>query len=442
MKTKPVKKQTVKSAIIFVLLMAMLVNLTSCYSADTSDVSAGNSSNTVSREPTARMCNLSADISPNTVSGKKASDSFVNSTANFSIELFKKSITDKENSLVSPLSVLLALSMTANGADNETLSQMEKILGNNISIDDLNEYLFKYVKNLPSDDKSKLSIANSIWFCDNENRLTVEKNFLQKNADYYNAAAYMCPFDDQTLKDINDWVKTNTDGLIDKILEEIDPDTVMYLINAIVFDAEWQNVYSTEDISEGTFTAIDGSKQTAEFMHSNESEYLNDGNATGFIKPYFNDNYSFVALLPNEDISIEDYIQTLSGKGFLKTIKTAESASVNATLPKFSYAYTIKMNDALIDLGMPDAFSGDIADFSKLGKSAGGNIYIGEVLHKTFISVDELGTKAGAVTKVEMQCKGMIQDIKVVTLDRPFVYAIIDNSTNLPVFIGTVMSIN
>jgi len=442
MKTKPVKKQTVKSAIIFVLLMAMLVNLTSCYSADTSDVSAGNSSNTVSREPTARMCDLSADISPNTVSGKKASDTFVNSTADFSIELFKKSITDKENSLVSPLSVLLALSMTANGADKETLSQMEAVLGNNISIDDLNKYLFYYVKNLPSDDKSKLSIANSIWFRDDENRLTVEKNFLQKNADYYNVAAYMCPFDDQTLKDINDWVKTSTDGLIDKILDKIDSDTIMYLINAIVFDAEWQNVYNKQNITDGNFTAIDGNTQTAKFMRSEESVYLDDGKATGFIKPYVNGNYSFVALLPNEDISIEDYIQTLSGKGLLKTIKTAESASVNATLPKFSYDYTIKMNDALIALGMPDAFSGETADFFKLGKSTDGNIYIGEVLHKTFISVDELGTKAGAVTMVGMNGTGMPTDIKYVALDRPFVYAIIDNATNLPVFIGTVMSIN
>jgi len=419
-----VKKQTVKSALIFVLLIAMILNLTSCYSVKASDLMEG--------------------ISSSTVSGKTYDDTFVNSTADFSIELFKKALTDKENSLVSSLSVLLALSMTANGANGETLSQMDAVLGNNIAIDDLNEYMFNYVKNLPSDDKSKLSIANSIWFRDNENRLTVEKNFLQKNADYYNAAAYKCPFDDQALKDINNWVKTNTDGLIDKILDKIDSDTVMYLINAIVFYAEWQNVYNKENITDGNFTAIDDITQTAKFMRSEEGLYLDDGNATGFIKPYANGNYSFAALLPNENISIETYIQTLSGEGFLNTILTAENTSVSAGLPKFSYDYTIKMNDALITLGMPDAFSPNKADFSKLGKSTNGNIYIGEVLHKTFISVDGLGTKAGAVTKVKMTNKSsMISDVtKVVTLDRPFVYAVIDNTTNLPVFIGTVMSIN
>jgi len=175
-------------------------------------------------------------------------------------------------------------------------------------------------------------------------------------------------------------------------------------------------------------------------MNSEESIYLDDGSATGFIKPYYNDKYSFVALLPNEGISIKDYIETLSGEGFLNTVKSAQNTVVNAVMPKFSYDYKIKLNDALKDLGMHDGLSAAKADFSRLGKSSRGNIYIGEVLHKTFISVDELGTKAGAVTKVEMTYESAPAELKIVRLDRPFVYAIIDNSTNLPVFIGTVMN--
>ncbi|MDD4658322.1 MAG: serpin family protein, partial [Eubacteriales bacterium] len=134
------------------------------------------------------------------------------------------------------------------------------------------------------------------------------------------------------------------------------------------------------------------------------------------------------------------YIQGLTGEGFLQTIDGAVNTAVSAALPKFSYDYTIQMNAALLNLGMPTAFSPEAADFSKLGKSAGGNIYIGEVLHKTFIQVDELGTKAGAVTKVEMKC-GSVMETKVVRLERPFVYAIIDNASKLPVFIGAVMEI-
>ena len=145
--------------------------------------------------------------------------------------------------------------MTANGAANETLSQMEEVLGKDIPLEELNEYLYYYVNNLPSEEKSKLNIANSIWFRDDEDRLTVEKDFLQKNADYYNAAIYKSPFDDQTLQDINYWVKTNTDGMIDKILEKIDDDSIMYLINAIVFDAEWK-IYNKSDIHEASLQQL------------------------------------------------------------------------------------------------------------------------------------------------------------------------------------------
>lgn len=416
---KSSKPKSYKLAIILLLLVAMVVNLTSCYSVDAADLMDGFSSNVVKI--------------------KSTDDTFVKSTADFSVELFKKTITDSKNSLISPLSVLLALSMTANGADKETLSQMENVLGKDISLGDLNEYIYTYVKNLPSDNKSRLTIANSIWFRDN---LKVKKNFLQKNADYYNAAAYKSPFDGQTLVDINDWVNKNTAGMIDKIIDEISDDAVMYLINAIVFDAEWQDMYEKNNITKGGFTAIDGSKKTVDFMNSKESIYLDDGKATGFIKPYANDEYSFVALLPNENVPIGDYIGTLSGEGFLNTISQAQNIDVLATLPKFSYDYSVNMNDALINLGMTDAFSADNADFSKLAESKPGNIYIGEVLHKTFISVDERGTKAGAVTAIEVKATGMPMEQKIVRLDRPFVYAIIDNATNLPVFLGTVMSVN
>ena len=383
--------------------------------------------------------NLMEGVKPGAVDGKKVDNRFIDNTADFTVELFKKSIDNKKNSLVSPISVMFALAMTANGADNQTLSQMEKALGKDISLDDLNEYLHYFANNLPNEEKSKLKIANSIWFRDDENRLTVEKDFLQKNADYYDSEIYKSPFSDQTLLEINNWVKTSTDGMINKILDEIKDDAVMYLINAIVFDAEWKNVYGKDDIFQGEFTSLDGAKSVTDFMRSEES-LLDDGSATGFIKPYYNDKYSFVALLPNEGVRIEEYIQNLSGEGLLNTIRNADSAVVYASMPKFSYEFEVKLNDVLKSMGMPDGFIPAKADFTRMGKSSRGNIYIGEVLHKTFISMDELGTKAGAVTKVEMKDESAPVDLKTVALDRPFVFAIIDNSTQLPVFIGTVMN--
>ena len=386
---------------------------------------------------------LMEGVQPNTVTGKAVDDAFAQSQMRLAVDLFQSSVLESknENVLISPLSIQLALAMTANGAEGETRAEMEDILAGEIPLEDLNEYLYSYVNNLPTAEKHKIQIANSIWFRDDEGRLQVGKDFFQKNADYYGAQAYKATFDDQTLKDINNWVKGHTDGMIDSILDQIDDDAVMYLINALVFDAEWQHVYDKSDVYKGKFTNIDGTEKQVDMMHSEETVYLQDENATGFMKPYSGSKYSFAALLPNEGVDINEYIAGLTGEKLMKTLNTPQLGMVMATLPKFSYEYELTMNDVLKELGMPTAFNETKADFSKLGESSRGNIFIGEVLHKTFISVDELGTKAGAVTKVEMKDESAPMSEWVVNLNRPFVYMIIDNESKLPVFIGLVAAI-
>jgi len=390
----------------------------------------------------AKAADLMGRVPHNRVDGKDADAAFAGSMADFSVELFKKSASGDENSLVSPLSVMLALAMTANGAGGETLSQMEALLGGGIALDDLNEYLYSYAKGLPSGKKSKLSIANSIWFRDDENRLRVDPGFLQKNADYYGAAAYKAPFDKQTLKDINNWVSKNTDGMIDAILNNISDTEVMYLINAIAFDAEWKEIYINTGVRPDVFTDVHGKGQKVDFMHSDEDLYLDDGMAVGFVKPYVG-GYSFAALLPNEGVSIDAYIESLTGARLLETLSGAQSATVQASMPKFKYEYGIEMSGILAQLGMPDAFDQGSADFSGMVATATKALYISRVLHKAFISVDERGTKAGAATVVAMAdgAAPMQKNVKTVRLDRPFVYAIIDNATNLPIFIGAVMTV-
>lgn len=407
-----------------ILICSMPVNLTGCATK-------------------VQAADLMEGVKANTVTGKVSDDAFAQSQMRLAVELFQSSVLESkdENVLISPLSIQLALAMTANGADGDTKAEMEALLGGEISLEDLNEYLYSYVNNLPSAEKYKLQIANSIWFQDDEGRLQVEKDFLQKNADYYGAQAYKAAFDDQTLKDINNWVKDHTDRMIDSILDQIDEDAVMYLINALVFDAEWQHVYDKSDVYKGKFTNIGGTEKQVDMMHSEETVYLQDKNAIGFMKPYSGSKYNFVVLLPNEGVDIYEYIAGLTGEELMETLSTPQLGMVMTTLPKFSYEYELTMNDVLKELGMPSAFSGDTADFSKMAHSSRGNIYIGDVLHKTFISVDELGTKAGAVTKVQMNDESAPMSEWVVTLNRPFVYMIIDNETNLPVFIGTVLDI-
>lgn len=382
---------------------------------------------------------LMSGVTRENVDAKPVDDGFIESMASFSIELFKKGITDKENSLVSPTSVMLSLAMTANGADNNTKTQMETVLGGDIPLDTLNEYLLGYVNSLPSEERAKLHIANSVWFRDNKDELQVKKDFLQQCANYYQASMYKAAFNNQTVEDINNWVKLNTDNMIDAIIEEIQDLDMLFLINAITFDAKWETPYAEWDLSKGDFTDINGVAKNVDFMGMSEYGYLNDGKATGFIKPYAI-GYSFVTLLPNQNIPIESYIDSLTGNGFIQTIQQArnEQAKVETYLPKFEYDYEIKLNDTLSTLGMPDAFT-DSADFSKMARSSMGPLYLSEVLHKTYISVGEQGTKAGAVT--ESRAEAQSGPVGVVRLDRPFVYAIIDDATNLPIFIGTLMTI-
>jgi len=274
--------------------------------------------------------------------------------------------------------------------------------------------------------------------------IRLEDDFLQVNADYFQVSIYDIDFNDENyaLNVINNWVSEKTENKIDHILDRIDKRIATYIINAVIFDARWRFAYVSYDTYFDNFTDVNGKSVRTEFMKSQENRYIDNGEAIGFIKPYFNNLYSFVALMPNADIPINDYIQSLTGMKFIHAVKTAADKLVFAYLPKYKYEFKIEMNDVLIDMGMIDAF-GDKSDFSKIVMPADGRyrVNIGRVLHKAFIEVNELGTKAGAASVVAVTAAAWIPpDLIVVKLDRPFVYAIIDNATNLPIFIGAVMT--
>lgn len=381
---------------------------------------------------------LMVGITPQNVSVQGDPGSKNADVTDFAIRLFQASEKSGENTLVSPLSVLCALAMTANGAEGETLEQMEAILG--MTAEELNVYLYSYVKNLLQGEKYKLSLANSIWFTEDK-RFTVNQDFLQINADYYGADIYTAPFDDQTCKDINNWVKEKTDEMIPEILDQIPPDAVMYLVNALAFEAEWAEIYEKHDVRDGQFTKEDGTKQKVEYMYGSESVYLEDEKATGFMKYYKGGRYAFAAMLPNEGVSVSDYVASLDGESLNALLADPQYTAVLTSIPKFEMEYSVEMAEILKGMGMPKAFDSDSAEFGKLGTSTDGSIYISRVLHKTFISVGEKGTKAGAATVVEMLDGAAIEppEMKQVYLDRPFVYMLIDCENNIPFFIGTMM---
>lgn len=384
---------------------------------------------------------LMADVEPGVVEPVKPDEDFKNSQMKFAIDLFQEAVKgeDGANVLISPTSAQMALAMTANGADGNTKTEMENVLASGMTIEELNAYWYSYLLQMRADDSVKM--ANSIWFRDEEGRLAVEKDFLQTNADYYGANIYKSAFDDKTLQDINTWVEEHTDGMIKSILNQIPADAVMYLINALAFEAEWKEEYKKADIFDGTFTNAEGELQEVEMMNSVETLCLEGDDFVGFKKNYKGDKYGFVALLPDEEVDINEFVVDMDYEQLLSLLENPSQKSAEVTMPKFSYSYTTLLNDALTNMGMPSAFSASDADFSKLGRSSNGNISIGRVIQKTFITVDEVGTKAGAATVVEItdECCPMYD--LTIRLDRPFVYMIIDNETNLPLFIGTLMNI-
>lgn len=412
-----------KRLIIFALIITMLSGLTVCTSGSSDDLMKG-------------VPGKAQAVQPDMKSGAAAA-------ADFGVRLFQTSLEDGKNTLISPLSVLYALAMTANGADGDTLAQMELVLGMDCA--NLNEFMLAYMDLLPQWEDCKLNLANAIWFKDDPN-FEVEQDFLQNNADYYRAGIYKAPFDDSTKQDINDWVKEHTAGMIPQILDEIPEEAVMYLVNALAFEAVWQVVYEEYQVRPGIFTREDGTQTEIELMHSEERRYLEDELATGFIKHYTEGRYAFAALLPKEGVSVQDYVESLTGAHLLELLSDPEEIMVLAAMPKFETAYDIEMSEVLKEMGMSDAFDWRTADFSRLGSyhAYDVNIVINRVLHKTFLSVGEQGTKAGAATAVEMVAEGAMEipEYKTVTLDRPFVYLLIDCETNLPSFIGTMMDVN
>lgn len=403
------------------LLVALLVNLTGCGGK-------------------VQAVDLMEGITPGAVTGKATDDSFRMQEMSFALQLLQASLKREENKniLLSPLSVQLALTMTANGAAGKTRQEMETLLGGDIPLEILNEYLYTYVNSLPSGENSKLHIANSIWYRDEENRLQVEQKFLQTNGDYYGAQVYKAPFDKQTVKDINNWVSRETDGMINDLIEEIGDETIMYLINALAFDAEWADPYKKSDVGERTFHTANGKGISVEMMYSTEWQYLENENTTGFLKDYKDGSYTFAALLPKEGMDIYDYVSDLAPEDILLMLDSPKHEGGQAGLPKFTFDYELSMNDTLKDLGMETAFDGAMADFSSMAHSTGGNLCIGEVFHKTHIAVDEEGTRAAAATMVSVveEC-APVSEWSVI-LDRPFLFIILDQTTNLPVFMGIV----
>lgn len=357
----------------------------------------------------------------------------------FGFEILQKAFEESgdNNLMISPLSITQALSMTYNGANGETKTAFENVLHYegqtpaevNQAALDLTTAL------LEVDSKVDIKIANSIWY---RQGFSVEQDFINANQTYYNAEVSELDFSNPASKDIiNNWVDEKTNHKIDKIVDNINADDIMFLINAIYFKGSWKAEFDKSDTEEEPFYLVDGSTKNVAMMKiENDFSVYFEPDYSAIDLPYGQGNYSMVVLLPNDDSSLNELINQLDNEEWNTLMQSmGEPSAWNLELPKFKFEYENTLNNELIDLGLGLAFT-DSAGFTGINKNGG--LKISRVKHKTFVEVNEEGTEAAAVTSVVMEYTSVGPNTNTFIIDHPFLFVIKEKYTNAILFIGTV----
>ncbi len=384
---------------------------------------------------------LGSDPKPITLSSDQ--QMLMNSGRGFSFELFQEIAAEageEENVFISPLSVSLALAMTYNGAKGSTQQAMHEAMQlPDMSTTKINEAWQKLMKDLLSvDPKVVMNIANSIWYRDD---FKVEASFINVNKTFYHAEVRALDFDQSDAADIiNKWVSDNTNKLIDKIIENIPAETVMYLINAIYFKGQWKYEFDPNETAPAPFYLESGVNKQVPMMHQSELfGYYSHNLFSAAELPYGRGNYSMVVVLPHHQTSVYE-VQQAFDDALWHNLTQSFSAprELIVTLPKFSFAFEQKLKKVLSNMGMGIAFQPNMADFSGIHPDL--ELYISEVIHKAFVEVNEEGTEAAAVTAVEVGVTSFDPNAPVLfRVDRPFLFFIKEKYTNAVIFAGRMM---
>jgi serpin B len=359
----------------------------------------------------------------------------------FGFELFKQVISkqdDNQNTLVSPLSVALALTMTYNGAADSTASAMEETLYlSGMEKDEINKSYKELIESLFSaDPKVTMEIANSIWYRDD---FSVKDNFLELNKDYFDAEVSALDFDDSKTPDwINEWVSEKTHHKIQEVVTEIDPETVMYLINALYFNGKWKYQFEQSKTMDGLFYLPDGITIETPMMHleAELSVYACE-NFQAVELPYGRGNYNMICMLPTNSLTADDLAMELTQQSWDQMLNEFVQQKTNIYLPRFEFEYKNELRDELSEMGMERAFDPDLADFEYINSEY--QLFISKVLQKTYIKLDEKGTEAAAVTSVEVGLTSAGPP-NVIRFNHPFLFAIYEKSTGGILFMGKMIN--
>jgi serine protease inhibitor len=362
--------------------------------------------------------------------------SLVQSSNRFGFKLLSEVVgqSDGGNVFISPLSVSIALGMTYNGAGGTTEEGMRACLEfGELSREEINQGYKDLIELLCNMDPDvTMEIANSIWYREG---FEVLQSFIDAMLTFFDALVTAVDFSDPgTVDVINAWVKEKTHDKIEKILDETYADMVMVLINAIYFKGTWTYEFDPEDTSDGTFHAAGGDK-TVRMMHMHaDLSYQENEDFQAVDLPYGNELFSMTVLLPVGEKTVDDLVAMLTDQNWAAWTAGFEVQEIELALPRFELEYDKILNDVLIALGMEDAFTPMVADFS--GIKPDHDMWISEVRHKTYVKVNEEGTEAAAVTSVTLEDSAVGTFMNV---DRPFLFIIHDKNSQAMMFMGKIV---
>ncbi|MEM2913559.1 MAG: serpin family protein [Candidatus Bathyarchaeia archaeon] len=367
----------------------------------------------------------------------------VSSNTKFAFNIFKElSIEDRErNIFISPLSISIALAMTFNGAEGATKDAMARVLQfGNMNLEEINHGFLNLIESLENvDENVQLIISDSIWIRDIF-KPYVKQDFLQRVREYFESDVFIRDFGDpQTPDEINAWIRNETSGKIDKMVDQIDPELVMFLINAVFFKGEWLTSFNETATRKDDFYLSDGSTVKVDMMSTRGNfSYYEGENFRAVRLPYGGDKIVMYVFLPNRNVTLESFIDSLSPEvwqNYVSKFRLIEGLEVK--FPKFKLEYGVKrLNDVLEKLGMEIAFDPSHADFRGIAQA---DLFIEFVDHKAVIEVNEKGTVAAAATTVGVSLTSVPTPKPAFIVDRPFFFVIREDRSGTILFIGKVV---
>lgn len=348
----------------------------------------------------------------------------------FALNILKNN--EKDNALVSPVSVIMALGLAAGGAKGDTKNELLRAVS--MDEDALNEGIRRLLDS--SDTGSdQIKYANGIWV-NGDDRIV--KAYKKKMKEEFRAKVRSDAFSQKTADKINKFVNENTDGMIEKLVDTLSPAASMILINALSFSGKWDKPFEDYQVDdEAIFTTASGKKKRVSMLCGSSKQYFELKNAKGFLYPYENKKYTFAAILPDKGKSVSDILKASRGEDLLKALANPLNIKAEIGIPEYTLDFEAELSDTLKILGVNSAFAPGKADFSGM-LNGNSNDFISQILHKTHIELDREGTRAAAITGVlTLGAAPPLPGSNIeVILDRPFIYFILDNADKTPVFVG------